>query len=298
MAMTADARQTAPPVTELVLIAGKGDYPLLLARSARQQGVTRIVAIAFRHETSREIERCVDDVRWVYLGQLQAVFDSFQAAGIRHAVMAGQITPTHLFSLRFDRAALALLGRLKERNAHSIFGGFCDELNRLGVELLPASQFMESAMPAAGPIAGREPTESERADITLGLRVAKTTSGIEIGQTVVLKQGTILAVEAFEGTDEAILRGGRLGGPGVVVVKVAKRGHDMRFDIPVIGLRTLKALRKARAAVLAVEARRTILLEREAVTREAARQNLAIVAVETEDSPAESEQWAEVKSKQ
>ena len=139
-------------------------------------------------------------------------------------------------------------------------------------------------MPAAGPIAGRAPTGDEWADIALGLRVAKTTSGIEIGQTVVLKQGTILAVEAFEGTDEAIGRGGRLGGPGVVVVKVAKRGHDMRFDIPVIGLRTLKSLRKARAAVLAVEARRTILLEREALVREAARQNLAIVAVETEDS--------------
>jgi DUF1009 family protein len=288
--MTADARLTAPPVTELVLIAGKGDYPLLLARSARQQGVTRIVAIAFRHETSREIERCADDVRWVYLGQLQAVFDCFRAAGIPHAVMAGQITPTHLFSLRFDRAALNLLGQLKERNAHSIYGAFCSELNRLGVELLPACQFMESAMPAAGAIAGRDPTESERTDVALGLRVAKTTSGIEIGQTVVLKQGTILAVEAFEGTDEAILRGGRLGGPGVVVVKVAKRGHDMRFDIPVIGLRTLKSLRKVRAAVLAVEARRTILLEREALGREAERQNLAILAVETEDSPAESGQ--------
>ncbi len=288
--MTADARQAAPPVTELVLIAGKGDYPLLLARSARRQGVTRIVAIAFRHETSREIERCADDVRWIYLGQLQAVYDSFTATGIRHAVMAGQITPTHLFSLRFDRAALNLLGRLKERNAHSIFGAFCDELNRQGVELLPAHLFMESAMPVAGMIAGRNLTESEWTDIALGLRVAKTTSGIEIGQTVVLKQGTILAVEAFEGTDEAILRGGRLGGPGAVVVKVAKRGHDMRFDIPVIGLRTLKALRKARAAVLAVEARRTILLEQEALAREAVRHNLAIVAVETEDSEAESKQ--------
>lgn len=282
--MTADAPQPVPPVRELVLIAGKGDYPLLLARSARQQGVTRIVAIAFRRETSREIERYVDDVRWIYLGQLQAVFDNIRTTGIRHAVMAGQITPTHLFNLRFDRAALSLLGTLKERNAHSIFGAICDEFNRQGVELLPACLFMESAMPAAGLIAGREPTESERADIALGLQVAKTTSGIEIGQTVVLKQGTILAVEAFEGTDEAILRGGRLGGPGVVVVKVAKRGHDMRFDIPVIGLRTLKSLRKVKAAVLAVEARRTILLEQEALTHEAKRQNLAIVAVETEDS--------------
>ena len=282
--MTTDPSKPAPPVAELVLIAGKGDYPLLLARSARAQGVRRIVAIAFRHETSREIQGCADEVRWIYLGQLQAVYDAFRDTAIRHAVMAGQITPTHLFSLRFDRAALALLGRLKERNAHSIFGALCDELKAQGVELLPAYLFMEAAMPPAGLIAGREPTDSERGDIALGLAVAKTTSGIEIGQTVVVKQGTILAVEAFEGTDETIVRGGRLGGPGAVVIKVAKRGHDMRFDIPVIGLRTLKSLRKARAAVLAVEARRTILLDREALAREATRLNLSIVAVETEDS--------------
>ena len=282
--MSADPRMPLPPVAEIVLIAGKGDYPLLLARSARAQGVRRIVAIAFRHETSREIANCVDEVRWIYLGQLQAVYDAFRETAIRHAVMAGQITPTHLFSLRFDRAALTLLGRLKERNAHSIFGALCDELKSQGVELLPAYLFMESAMPPAGPIAGRDPTEAERGDIALGLAVAKTTSGIEIGQTVVVKNGTVLAVEAFEGTDEAIVRGGRLGGPGSVVIKVAKCGHDMRFDIPVVGLRTLKSLRKAKAAVLAVEARRTILLDREALIREAARLGLSILAVETEDS--------------
>lgn len=282
--MTVETRIAAPPVAELVLIAGKGDYPLQLARSARQQGVRRLVAIAFRHETSREIAQCVDEVRWVYLGQMQAVFDAFRDTGIRHAVMAGQITPTYLFSLRFDRAALDLLSGLKERNAHTIFGAFCDSLKAQGIELLPAYLFMEAAMPAAGLIAGREPTDAERADIALGLSVAKTTSGIEIGQTVVIKRGTILAVEAFEGTDEAIARGGRLGGPGAVVVKVAKRGHDMRFDIPVIGMRTMKSLRKAHAAVLAVEARRTILLERDALAREAARLGLCMIAVDTADS--------------
>jgi DUF1009 family protein len=271
------------PITELGIVAGKGDYPLLLAQSARQQGVRRIVAVAFRHETSRAIARYVDEVHWVYLGQLQPILDTFKNMGIRHAVMAGQITPTHLFSLRFDRATLALLGRLRERNAHTIFGAFCDELKGIGVNLLPAYLFMESAMPPPGPIAGRPPTAAEQADIELGLRVAKVTSGIEIGQTVVLKEGTILAVEAFEGTDAAIRRAGRLGGRGTVVVKVAKQGHDMRFDIPVIGLRTLKALRKAGVAVLAVEARRTILLERDRLVAEANRIGLSILAVETED---------------
>jgi DUF1009 family protein len=282
---SAGALQAAPPgaVTELGIVAGKGDYPLLLAQSARQQGVKRIFAVAFRHETSRAITRLVDEVVWVYLGQLQPILDAFRTSGIRHAVMAGQITPTNLFSLRFDRATLALLARLRERNAHTLFGAFCDELKAVGVDLLPAYLFMESAMPAAGRIAGRLPTAGEQADIDLGLRVAKVTSGIEIGQTVVVKEGTILAVEAFEGTDEAIRRAARLGGRGVVVVKVAKQGHDMRFDIPVIGTRTLKTLRRVKAAVLAVEARRTILLERDKLAAEADRLGLSFVAVETNE---------------
>lgn len=278
----------ADRITQFALLAGKGEYPLLLARSARRQGVQRIVAVAFRRETDRAIAGLADETHWVYLGQLQALLDAFRKTGIRHVVMAGQITPTHLFNLRLDRAALAMLARLPERNAHTIFGAFCDELKGIGMELLPASQFMEDTMPAAGLIANRPPTTGEEADIALGIRVAKATSGIEIGQTVVVKQGTILAVEAFEGTDEAIRRAARLGGAGIVVVKVAKRGHDMRFDIPVIGLRTLMTLRKARAAVLAVEAGRTILLNREELVRQADRMNLCFTAVPTGDSTSPS----------
>jgi DUF1009 family protein len=283
-----ESRATEEPlistnVTELGLVAGKGDYPLLLAQSARQQGVRRIFAVAFRHETDRSIARYVDEVRWVYLGQLQPILDAFRASGLRHAVMAGQITPTSLFSVRFDRAGMAMLGRLRERNAHTIFGAFCQELKSAGIDLLPAHLFMESAMPPPGLIGARPPTAAEQADIDLGLRVAKMTSGIEIGQTVAVKEGTVLAVEAFEGTDEAIARAGRLGGRGAVIVKVAKHGHDMRFDIPVIGLRTMKSLRKARAAVLAVEARRTILLEREKLAAEADRMGLCFVAVEGQE---------------
>jgi DUF1009 family protein len=222
----------------------------------------------------------VDHVEWIYLGQLEPVFEAFRKHGIRHAVMAGQITPTHLFNLRFDRCAMALLSRLKERNAHTIFGAICDEFNTLGIEMLPAYMFMEKAMPAAGLLGGRAPTDAEQADIRLGFEVAKVTSGIEIGQTVVVKNGTILAVEAFEGTDETILRAGRLGGSGAVIVKVAKRGHDMRFDIPVVGTRTFKSLRKIKAGVLAVEAHRTILLERERLVAEAARMGLSFVAMD------------------
>ena len=271
-------------ISEIVLLAGKGDYPLLLAQSARAQGVRRITAIAFRHETDRALARYVDDVKWIYLGQFGAVLDALEAWGIKHAVMVGQITPTHLFSLRFDRVTFELLKALKQRNAHTIYGAACDELTKRGVTLLPAHLFMEAAMPEAGLIGGREPTESEMADILFGLRVAKITSSIEIGQTVVVKEGTILAVEAYEGTDETILRAGRVGNGGAVVVKVAKKGHDMRFDIPVVGMRTMKIIKKSRTQVLAVEAKRTILLQREQLVKEANRLGICLIAMHTEDS--------------
>lgn len=277
-----------PGITEIGILAGKGDYPIQLAQSARAQGVKRIFVIAFRHETDRAIARYADEVHWIYLGQFGAVRDAFASRGIKVAVMAGQITPTHLFSLRFDKFTLDVLARLKQRNAHTIYGAACDELKAVGVELLPASLFMENAMPEAGLIGGRQPTDAEMADIRFGLEVAKITSGIEIGQTVVVKNGTILAVEAYEGTDETILRAGRLGKGGAVVVKVAKKGHDMRFDIPVVGMRTMKTLKASKTGVLAVEAKRTILLDRAKLIAEANRLGISLIAMKTEDSSTEA----------
>jgi DUF1009 family protein len=271
-------------ISEIVLIAGKGDYPLLLAQSARAQGVRRINAIAFRHETDRAITRYVDEVKWIYLGQFGAVLDAVSAWGIKHAVMVGQITPTHLFSLRFDRMTFEILKGLKQRNAHTIYGAACDQLTLRGINLVPAHLFMEAAMPEAGLIGGRAPSESELTDIQFGLKVAKITSAIEIGQTVVVKEGTILAVEAYEGTDETILRAGRVGNGGAVVVKVAKTGHDMRFDIPVVGMRTMKIIKKSKTAVLAVEAKRTILLQREQLVKEAHRLGICFIAMNTADT--------------
>jgi hypothetical protein len=274
---------TSSRLESIGIIAGKGAYPHVLAVSAKQQGVQRIHAVAFRGETDRAIQKVADQVDWIYLGQLGAMLEALKKSGVRHAVMAGQITPTHLFRVRMDKPMLGLLARLKVRNAETIFGAIGDELKAIGVELLPASQFMESTMPAAGVLGARGPTPEEQNDIDLGLKVAKMTSGLDIGQTVVIKQGTILAVEAFEGTDAAIARAGELGGPGAVIVKVAKRGHDMRFDIPVVGEHTLKSLKKIKAAVLAVEAKRTILLEREKLVEAADRLGLCFVAVNVEN---------------
>ncbi len=266
---------------KLVIIAGRGAYPRLLAESARTQGVKHIAAVAFKGETDRVITKVADDVRWVYLGQLAKMLDALRELSIPHAVMAGQITPTHLFTVRMDGALISLLKKLPTRNADTIFSAIGAELQAIGVALLPASCFMEKHMPNnPGILTQRGPTATEEADMKLGLQVAHATSSLEIGQTVVVKEGTILAVEAFEGTDAAILRAGKLGGPGATLIKVAKRGHDMRFDIPVIGTRTVRSIRKAGISAVVVETGRAILLERDLVLKQLDGLHVAFVVKE------------------
>lgn len=261
------------------IIAGKGAYPKLLAESARKHGVKHIFVIAFRRETDPIIKKYADQLEWIYLGQLGHMLQALARSNVKQVVMAGQITPTSLFTVRMDSQMMTLLSKLPRKNAETIFGAVGDKLSEMGIELLPASMFMESHMPVEGVLSRRLPTESEQSDIAFGLKVAKATSRMDIGQTVVIKGGTVLAVEAFEGTNETIKRAGRLGGPGVVVVKVSKPGQDMRFDIPVVGLHTLKLLKKVKAAVLAIEAGRSILLEREAIIKESDSMNLCLTAV-------------------
>jgi len=267
-----------PPA--ILIIAGKGAYPIELAKGARKAGVQRIEAIAFKGETDPALAREVDRIVWLRLGRLQDVLQAATTTGIAHAVLAGQITPTSLFHVRPDLETLRLLREIRIKNADTLFGRFCEELRKIGLSILPAWQFMHDSMPPPGLLAGPPPTAEQEHDIELGLRTAKALSGLNIGQTVAVKEGVILAVEAFEGTDAAIRRAGELGGPGIVVVKVARLGHDERFDIPVIGTRTLEVLRKVRAAVLAVEAGRTIILEKEKVAETARRQNLTLLAVD------------------
>lgn len=264
----------------LALIAGRADYPLLLARAARVRGVKRIFAVAFKGETSRRIAQVADEVIWLNVGRLGALLDALKKSGAHHAVMAGQINPKNLFCVRMDRALLDLLKSLPVKNAHTIFGGIIAEIEKTGLNLLPASSFMQDYMPVAGLLTARAPDARELNDISIGRRVIKETSHLDIGQTVVVKEGMILAVEAFEGTDRAIRRGGKLGGRCAVVVKVPKVGHDMRFDIPVIGKWTLRSLKKAKASCLAIEAGGAILLHKEELIAQADVLGLAITVLE------------------
>lgn len=266
----------------LILIAGQADYPLLLARAARRQGVRRIVAVAFKGETRREIAQVADEVLWLRVGLLGALLEAVRSADAEHAVMAGQIAPKNLFRVRMDKALLDLLKTLPVKNPHTFFSALIDEIQKTGVSLLPGSAFMQDHMPTAGLLASRAPNARELDDIEIGRRVIKDTSHLDIGQTVVVKDGVVLAVEAFEGTNRAIRRGGKLGGKGAVVVKVPKDGHDMRFDIPVIGLQTLKSIRKAGVSCLAVEAKGAILLEKEKLIKQADAMQLALTVLKAE----------------
>lgn len=267
----------------LIIIAGRQAYPLMLARAARAAGVKHIEVLGFKGETRRDIVALVDRVHWMHLGGMRAFLDTLGASGIRHCVMAGQIAPRNLFQVRMDKLALEMYRALEVRNAHTIFGAIADAIEALGIEMLPGNSFMECYTPKAGQLGGRPPTEREQADIELGLRLVKGTSEFEIGQTVAIKEGIIIAVEAFEGTNKTIRRAGREGGRGTVIVKLPKVGHDMRFDIPVVGTKTFKVMKRAGVSCLAVEAGKTILLEQEKLVQLADRFGMAFVAVETGD---------------
>jgi DUF1009 family protein len=261
----------------LGIIAGNGVYPLLLADAARRTGVRRIVVAAFTGETSDDISNRADEIEWLRVGQLGRLLKFFQTANIHHAMMAGQIAPGNLFQLRPDFKAMFLLARLKERNAESIFSAIADLLADAGIVLLPATTFLDHLLAPAGHIAGPTLKEREKEDIAFGFRVAKQLSALNVGQTVVVKNGTVLAVEAFEGTNEAIRRGGSLGRKRAVVVKVTKPNQDMRFDVPVIGTETLRVAAEAKIRAIGVEAGQTLLLEKAALKDAAEREKITVV---------------------
>ncbi len=266
----------------LLIVAGRHAYPLMMAKAARAAGVKRIVVIGFKGETRREIIPFVDDIHWVRLGHMRAFLDQLAASGVKQCVMVGQIAPGNLFNVRMDKLAVEMYKKLAVRNAHTIYGGVADAIEELGIEVLPGNAFMDCYTPEVGQLSKRAPTEREASDIELGLQLVKGTSDFEIGQTVAIKDGIIIAVEAWEGTNQTIKRAGKFGKAGCVIVKVPKVGHDMRFDIPVVGAKTFQVMKRAKISCLAVEAGKTILLEKEKLITLADKHGMAFVAVKTE----------------
>jgi len=267
----------------LGIIAGNGDFPLILARAARQQGC-RVIAAAFTGETQPALEQAVDEIEWVRLGQLNKLSEVFTRRGITRAVMAGGITPANLFkNLSLDLRMIAVAARLKVRNAETIFGAIAEELGKDGVVLLDPRPFLGDAVPHAGNLTRSKPSHEQQGEIVFGLKIAKEISRLDIGQTVVVKHGTVLAVEGFEGTDACIRRGGGLAGEkgGGIVVKVSKPNQDFRFDIPCVGLATIESCAAGKIAVLAIEAGSSLLLGRDEIIKIADRQGLRVVGVAT-----------------
>ena len=262
----------------LGIIAGNGVYPRLLADAARKAGVRKIIAAAFTGETDPALTQRVDLIEWMRVGQLSRLLKFFRDQNIHHAIMAGQIAPKNLFDLRPDWKALLLLARLKQRNAESIFTAIADELAKVDVDLLSATSFLENCLAPEGLIAGSKLSRREEEDVALGWKIATEIARFDIGQTIIVKNGTVLAVEAFEGTNDAIKRGGALARKGAVMIKVPKPNQDMRFDVPVIGVETIRVAAEVKLRVIAVAAGRTLLLERDAIIDLANRSNISIVA--------------------
>ena len=265
------------------IIAGSRSLPLEFARLARAAGVKRIVAAAAEGETDPALASLVDDIVWLNVGQLGKMIATFTSRGVKQCVMAGQVAPKNLFDLRPDLRAMGVLMRLKEKNAHTIFGAIANELQKDGVELIDATPWLASLMPQTGFELGPKLSADQKADVEFGFRIAKEVSRLEIGQLVVVKNGTVLAVEGFEGTDNCLTRGGELAGKkgGAVAVKVAKLNHDMRFDIPCIGTKTFETCAAAKIAVLALESGKSLLLERDTCAELAKKHNISVTTIAT-----------------
>jgi UDP-2,3-diacylglucosamine hydrolase len=266
----------------LGIIAGSRALPLMVARQARQMGVRRLIAIAFEGETDPVLGSLVDEIVWLRVGQLTKMIRGLKDRGVAQCVMAGQISPKSLFDVRPDFRALSLLLKIKEKNAHTLFGTLANELQRDGIELISAVPWLEPLMPGARFHLGPRLTSEQAADVAFGHRIAKEIARLDIGQSVVVRKGVVLAVEGFEGTDACVARGGDLAGRdgGAVAVKVAKADHDMRFDIPCVGAKTIETCAAHRVTVLAVEAGKTLLLEEEQVKELTATRRIAVTTVQ------------------
>jgi DUF1009 family protein len=268
------------PGEPLGLIAGNGRFPFLAAAGARRAG-RRVVALAIREEASAELEAEVDELHWIGLGQLGQAISILKRAGAREAIMAGQVKHRQIFSgIVPDLKLLGVLARLAFQNTDSLIGAVADALGRDGITLLPSVAFLADQLALAGPMTRRRPDHEEAKDVQYGETVARALAGMDLGQTAVVKHRAAVALEAMEGTDETIRRAGRIAGPGTTVVKVSKPRQDMRFDVPVVGAGTLVAMREAGSHVLAVDAGRTLLIDRTAFLAQAEADGVAVLGLD------------------
>ncbi len=271
------------------LIAGGGQFPILFARAARQNGV-EVVAVALKGEADELLESEVDLCSWVSLGKLGRMIETFQKAQVTEVAMAGAVAKTKLFSkIRPDWKAVRLLARMLHKKDDAILRAFTEELEAHGIQVRPSTLFLPDLLAPPGILTRRRPNARERRDINFGWNLAKEIGKLDIGQCILVRDQAVLAVEAIEGTDETIRRGGRLGKSEVVVVKVCKPNQDLRFDVPAVGLQTIETMKEVGASVLVVEADRTLMFDREKMIQAADDARIAILS-----RPADREKASEL----
>lgn len=269
---------------KLGLIAGNGRFPFLVLEAARGAG-HQVTVIALKEETFPDIAAVAARpgasevaVHWISLGQLGTCIDLLKRAGVTRAVMAGQVKHTKLFSdIMPDLTLVGVLMRLKAKNTDALIAGVADALRDHGIELLDSTAFLAPLLAREGVITSRAPTDDERADLAFGYTIADSIAGMDIGQSIAVKSAAVVAIEAMEGTDAVIARAGQLAGRGVRIVKVAKPNQDMRFDVPVIGVATIEAMKIAGATALSVDAAKTLMIDGDAIVRAADEAGIAIV---------------------
>ena len=263
----------------LGLIAGNGKFPILFAQNAKQKKM-KVIAVAIKGDTSLLLKPFVDKLLWAGPGELKKLFEFFKNEGVKKVIMAGQVNPKNLFDERVtpDKEFQKLFDAMRDRKADTIFSAVADKLKEEGMELLDSTLLIEEYLAPKGTLTRRGPTEQELADVEFGRQIAKQMGLLDVGQTVVIKEKAIVAVEAMEGTDQTILRGGTIARQGAVVVKTAKPKQDNRFDIPVIGPRTIETMTKCRAGCLAVEAGKTLIIDRDKCVKLADQAKICIFA--------------------
>jgi DUF1009 family protein len=260
------------------LIAGNGQFPILFARGARRAGL-RVLAVGLRGETQPELEAEVDALIWVWIGQLGKIIDAFKSRGVSEAAFVGGIGKLKAFrNARPDWRMLKMAAGLRSFTDDALLRALAGSFEREGVSIIPSTQYLQEVVAIRGRLAGRLPTPEEEKDIALGRAVGEAIGRADVGQTVVVQRGHVIAVEAAEGTDACIRRAGELAGAGVVVVKRCKPGQDERFDLPAVGPKTIETLSEAKGAVLAIESGRTLILEGLEIARRADRAKIAVVA--------------------
>ncbi len=261
----------------LGLIAGNGKFPFLFAREARQKKY-KVIAAAIKKDTSLWLGMFVDKVCWLGPGELRKLFDWFHQQGVQDVIMAGQVSPRNLFddALPVDEEFLRLFEAIKDRKADTIFKAIADKLSQEGMRLLDSTMLLKDYLAVHGVLTHRQPTPLEEEDIVFGVQIAKQMGGLDVGQTVVIKKKAIVAIEAMEGTDRAIYRGGKIARHNAVVVKMSKPSQDLRFDVPVVGPRTLKTMIACGASCLAVEAGKTLIIDQSKCLQLANSHNIAI----------------------